>query len=316
MARDSLIAPTEHSLFNERPVQLAAREKSISTLLSGFGGDQIVSHGGPAYLRGLIRSGRWGRVIRIAEARDLPWVRFLLSQILETIEESLPSKGLPWRYMQNRRLGLSRSKSLLRAARRADFLDAGSRGFDSGQRTALLAKRPYLNPEFARSCELPPPNPRPRDLSVRSAQIEYYHHGFLSNRIESWADAGAEFGISYRYPLLDRRVMEFALGVPEDEYANTEYDRLLFRRATASILPESVIWRKNQSEPARTATLEAAIREALAEIGSDLRTRRTQPRRAGYLDMPRLLADLEPESLRERIKFGKIVQALQFLDFE
>ena len=37
----------------------------------------------------------------------------------------------------------------------------------------------------------------------------------ITLRLEAWAHAAAEAGVEYRFPLLDRRVMELCLGLPE-----------------------------------------------------------------------------------------------------
>jgi asparagine synthase (glutamine-hydrolysing) len=55
-----------------------------------------------------------------------------------------------------------------------------------------------------------------------------------------WQDNGTAFGLEARDPTLDKRVMEFCLGVPEDQYLQAGRDRMLIRRAMEGYLPDSV----------------------------------------------------------------------------
>jgi len=50
----------------------------------------------------------------------------------------------------------------------------------------------------------------------------------------------AEFGLSFRDPLSDRRVVEYCLNVPADEYIRGGIERGLARRAFADRLPPAV----------------------------------------------------------------------------
>lgn len=45
-------------------------------------------------------------------------------------------------------------------------------------------------------------------------QTEFIVLGALQDRIESWQNAGRQRGIEYRFPLLSKRVIEFAMRLP------------------------------------------------------------------------------------------------------
>ena len=75
--------------------------------------------------------------------------------------------------------------------------------------------------------------------------------GHLNNRMESWAASGAERGIVYRYPLLDKRVIEFAYSLPAYSFHHLGFPRFLYRKAADRILPESFVWTFPKRENSR-----------------------------------------------------------------
>ncbi len=44
--------------------------------------------------------------------------------------------------------------------------------------------------------------------------------GAIQQRIESWTAVGHDKNIEYTYPLLDKRIIEFSLAIPEELYNN------------------------------------------------------------------------------------------------
>ncbi len=74
--------------------------------------------------------------------------------------------------------------------------------------------------------------------------------GHLTHRIKGWATAGRRMGISYAYPLLDWRIVEFAIGLPPQMFFKNGWKRFLFRHALRGILPDDVRWARNKKEPA------------------------------------------------------------------
>ena len=76
-----------------------------------------------------------------------------------------------------------------------------------------------------------------------------YHH--ISERTEDWLLNGYQDGIEYRYPLLDKDLIEFILTVPSKILFKDGYVRILLREASKGILPDNVIWYNNKLEPVR-----------------------------------------------------------------
>ena len=57
-----------------------------------------------------------------------------------------------------------------------------------------------------------------------------------------WHEAGAGYGLEVRDPTADIRLLEFCLGVPEEQWVDDEHDRRLIRRAMEGLLPPEVQW--------------------------------------------------------------------------
>ena len=88
--------------------------------------------------------------------------------------------------------------------------------------------------------------------------------GYLPRRMEDWAVSGAQRRIVYSYPLLDRRLVEFALATPSGTP-----QRLLFIGSLADLLPREIDWTADQGEPATLAALgKETRRRACGMVGS------------------------------------------------
>lgn len=64
--------------------------------------------------------------------------------------------------------------------------------------------------------------------------------GHLNMRMETWAAWASEFGLQYRYPLLDRRIIEFILGMPRHLFMADGQSRYLAREAIKDVVPEAL----------------------------------------------------------------------------
>jgi|GEM_PF-6098539 len=75
--------------------------------------------------------------------------------------------------------------------------------------------------------------------------LNIYH---LQERIDSWALLGEKYGVSYKYPLLDKKLIEYYLSLPDDLTYNFNNSRKLYRDALENILPDSIRLRKDKSD--------------------------------------------------------------------
>ncbi|MEW6364182.1 MAG: asparagine synthase-related protein [Acidobacteriota bacterium] len=199
-------------LWYEPLVRAEARARDIRVLLSGYGGDEAVSYDGRGFLAELLLKGRWQRLARLIAARSRgaphPWRRALGTLYSQVWLQALPA----W-------APLVRSGADLR---RMDRLTGISREFAARTRTLQSGLRDN------------------RRGDVHARQAHCLMRGHLQARIEVWSTQGARDGIEYRYPLLDRRLIEFCLGVPGELFFGTQQGRHLFRQALADVLPDDV----------------------------------------------------------------------------
>ena len=266
---------------NEYAVQRAAAAQGIRVVLSGWGGDEGASFNGRGTLEAMLLRGQWMQLAKACRARGTgPW-RLLIDHVLPLISPALMLE--------------------LRRLRRGK---------------PLRARRGFADPAFKRRLR-PRPEPAFRYSGPRTTQLRLLDLGHLCQRIESWAASGAPHGIEYRYPLLDRRVLEFAVGLPAEQFQRGGGSRLLMRRALREVLPAEVCWHTSKADPARVDAEQAAFREALAAIGEELTTRRSTPLGRGhYVDVERLLMYLTcPSGPRVASQSVQVWSALAFLDW-
>ena len=268
--------PGVHVHINEATVQRHAAARSVRVLLSGWGGDEGVSFHGRGYRQHLLLSGRWWHLAAEYRDQNASALRFLAGVVLPLLHPALPHLLRRWR--------------------------EGKQAY----------RRWLIDPAFARRVK-PLAASWAREVGVRRAQLQLLSTGHLSARIEGWAASGARRGIEYRYPLLDRRLLEFALGLPPEQFRHGRWGRYLFRHGLRAVLPSEVCWNRCKADPARTDPLIEAFIETFPAIRRLLVARR--PLRASYVDMPRLLERLDAGRFRAKPIPGPMMKALQLLDF-
>ena len=90
----------------------------------------------------------------------------------------------------------------------------------------------------------------------------------IAERAEALALIGAQHGLAYAFPLLDRRVVEFALTLPNEFFLREGIGRRPFRDAMRDLLPEPIYRRhdKRQIAPSRGVDLAGSRLELLEMI--------------------------------------------------
>ncbi|MEP4147159.1 MAG: asparagine synthase-related protein [Halioglobus sp.] len=74
--------------------------------------------------------------------------------------------------------------------------------------------------------------------------IQRLEKQYLTAGVEHYERLGSYFGVEARHPLLDVRLLEFAVAVPWDQKSRFGWQKFLLRRVAADRLPASVAWRK------------------------------------------------------------------------
>lgn len=138
----------------------------------------------------------------------------------------------------------------------------------------------------------------------------------IADRADAWAAIGARYGIAFSLPMLDRRVVEFALSLPSALFLRDGFKRRTIRDAMDGVLPELIRWRHDKLVPSPDAGTAAA--EAAGSIGRRLAEASANPRVAALFDfdyLRRLLAAFPTaEALRsgsgDRAPIGVVMWAL------
>ena len=291
--RDGAYASLQVHL-NEGAVAHCAAAQGVRVLLSGWGGDEGISFNGRGYPAQLLFSGRWRTLHAICRAQGWNLPGFLMQVVMPLLHPQLP-------------FHLRRRRPL----------------WGPHSHRVLERRRWFINPAFARRTK-PPSHLFYRHVGTRRTQLLIMQDGRLSERLEDWAANGLSHGIEYRYPLLDRRVLEFALGLPSDQYWRGPWRRWLMRYALSlpdgvaggAVLPNRVCWSQFKRDPLRKEAMIDAFAESLPILRRRLEARVDAPSRARYVDLPRLIARLDAEGFRAKRHLAAISNALMLLDFQ
>ena len=213
-ARDLALQPTA-ALHLEFAASRIALASGASRVLSGWGGDELVAFNGQGYLAALARRGRWLTLRRELNLRaQIHGGRAFKSNVVVPL--------VPEAVLARLRPDLARSRHTF---------------------------PPYLRPEFAEELRSVEPLADPRLVArpgVRRTQRAQLESGHVEYRMESWASYGADVGLRYSFPLLDKRLMEFALSVPDHLFFKAGWKRWIYRSAMEGILPDDVRWNKDK----------------------------------------------------------------------
>ncbi len=262
--RDITVQPTA-ALRAELVASEQAAGLGIRTLVSGWGGDELLAFGGRGYLPELLRRGRWITLRR------------------ELARRRLRQGGSVWRHAIGGAV-LPLLPTAIWHRLRPD---------DSPGPLPLPA---MLRPEFAATLfdvePLTQTDLRERP-GVRRNQITLLQHGHLSYRMESWAAHGFTLGLTYAYPLLDQRVVEFALSIPGDLFYRDGWRRYLYRTAMAGILPDRVRWHAVKEDLAMAEAHRQAREDAAGLVRTAILARADNP----FVDVARLAEVLAAEGV-------------------
>ncbi len=201
-------------------LRMLAWEKGFRVLLSGLGGDEWLT-GSLYHYADLLRRFRILSLIRqIRFDSNVPGINYLRFRVLKL--------GLWPLFPQS-------ARRAFRAVMRRDGV-------------AL-----WIDPQFARQIQLAERLRREavgrqfssfvqRDLYKTLASGWQTHFMETEDRAASW------FGLEARYPFNDRRIVELALALPEDQRWHQDRPKYVLRQAMGSFLPEAVQQRHTKAE--------------------------------------------------------------------
>jgi len=196
----------------ENQVCAHAEAHGVGLILSGWGGDEAVTFNGRGVLAEHFLRGRWRLLAREAAAlgRERRWsLPHIFSR--EVLSYLVPDGvAAILKRMAGRKPDL--------AAALDAMLSAKARRQLAGERIALTA-------------------------DGRENRWRLITSPHIAERTENWAANGARHGVAFAFPLLDRRVVEFALSLPSELFLRDGFRRRVFRDAMVGVLPEKIRWR-------------------------------------------------------------------------
>lgn len=239
-------------MWYESLVREKAKAKGIKTLLSGWGGDDVVSSGLRGYSGELFWQGRWVTLTRI-----------LLRRTIWKPRDSKANAGFTFKNLKELYKLLkifvvepSLPKPLYQMLRIRNNKNINYKI----QALSFLGELP----------ELPPLPDRQQCIGKQAAMVQEVYWGLLQARIENWAAQGAMDGIQYLYPLLDKRLIEFSLAVPARLYIDEQGEgRNLFKTAVKHVIPSQLVALNAKHEPHRVAIFLDLYKRLLQQYAPD-----------------------------------------------
>jgi asparagine synthase (glutamine-hydrolysing) len=198
-------------------ILVAVRSAEHNVMLSGEMGNHTMSYAGWPLLAELLLTGRWLRLIDEIASSGYRW-KYLIRH--STIAPCVPAP-LFRRYQQWRRGGLPPWHSF-------SAIHPGFAGQSGIEERAAREHLPF---------DAPPPR------NGRLDRIRAFNS--YSETADWFAKVRAKMGIDIRTPAFDRRVIEFCIGIPQDQYLRKGADRWLIRRTMKGRLPDVVLANRN-----------------------------------------------------------------------
>ena len=244
----------------------ASKEAGVKIVLNGFDGDTTVSHG-VLRLTELARAEQWSSFITegtaLAKNFKKPADLVLLHYGLASTLAELAEKG--------------RWLAFLNAVKQmSPYVQLSPRQLITkyGFKTLVPAtvKQTWRKIRRLRRGKTIKPNPFPlinRDfaqrigLKQRIAQSDRFksppvtvqeHHwrelssGLMTIPLEAMDIFAAAFGIEYRHPFMDKRLIEYCLALPASQKLSQGWSRIVLRRAMKDILDPEIQWRGDKSD--------------------------------------------------------------------
>lgn len=276
----------------------AAAREGVRTLLSGFGGDEVVSHQAGEYLDELAKKRAWQDLWQEYRGRPAPGQKYPIKALfIKMCGEYIPLLKTFYRHIRG---GLRETRENS-PARDLELFPLRPEFYQAAGIRQRLASIPRM----------------PGGEDVRTSQYRRIMHTHVPVRLEYCSIAAAAHRLEYRYPLLDIRLLEFHLAVPSRLKRKDGYGRYLFRRAIEGIVPPEIQWRTDKTMAAIPSARHRLIRDAQAIESLIRRSKHNQA--ASYIDLEQMSKRLEQivnmKSSPVQIRQGVFLNALKLLLF-
>jgi asparagine synthase (glutamine-hydrolysing) len=282
-------APADGVFYIRDALYRRAAQAGARLVMDGFGGDLTINPRLGNVLAHFLRRGRLLLFAREFAAQLRVGDQSFRVIAINTAKQLIPS----W-------VVVERARRLLRGA--------GRRLFIAPQFLDDLVRRKAVDLEHLAVGRRPNRSPHER-------MLRHLRFWTIDNR--RWnANEAAAFGLELTRPFCDRRIVEFALAIPEELWIKNGRRRYLARKALADIYPPEY-----DDQEARQDTIEPVLQwgvtSVLPELSAELERMSTNPVLSRYLDfdaLRRACADWNPEhpdsrSIRRAFCLAKFVEA-------
>jgi asparagine synthase (glutamine-hydrolysing) len=241
----------------------AARSAGHRVMLSGEMGNHTMSYDGWPLLADLLLRGRWWKLFREITSSGHRW-KYMMRHW--TIAPCVPAPFFR-RYKQ---------------WRRGDHppwheFSAIHPEFARRSRVVDRAAREYL------PFDAPP---------IRGSKLDRIRLLNSYSETADWfAKVRGNFGIDIRTPAFDRRLVEFCIGIPQDQFLRKGHDRWLIRRAMKGRLPDDVL--ANTKLGVQSADWFPRLTRERGRITGELKRLAENPDVASIIDVHKLKAILD-----------------------
>ncbi len=113
--------------------------------------------------------------------------------------------------------------------------------------------------------------------SRRKVHLQLLELRHLGARMADWYVHGQRNGVEYRYPLLDKRIVEYMIKVPSKCLVGNNHYRILLRIIGKELLPDEVLKNKSKDDPLKSQQFYRFVKQAKNEIIDQLPKFRTNP---------------------------------------
>jgi asparagine synthase (glutamine-hydrolysing) len=255
-------------------ILIAARSAKHNVMLTGDMGNDTMSYHGWSLLTELFQTGRWWKLIDEVMSSGYRWRHLVRHRIIAPF---IPGQ-LFRRYKQWRRGG------------HPPWYDFSAIHPEFAERSGVIDRAAL---EY-----LPFDAPPPRD--GRLSRIRVFNS--YSETADWFAQVRAHFGIDIRTPAFDRRLVEFCIGIPQDQYLRRGCDRWLIRRAMEGRLPNVVL--ANRKSGVQTADWFSRLTRERNAIRVELKRFAAHPDVASIVSLDRMTEILDNWPDREPPEYG------------
>jgi asparagine synthase (glutamine-hydrolysing) len=251
------ITQQNFSVFSDQLYSKVSHE-GVAVLLSGFGGDEVITSKSGNYLDELARAGNWEDLktdLKESKLTKAQYFIFFFRYILK-FKFTPIYNFLRW---------LKSDKAWWKE--KFQYL-ALNKEFSNKM---IISKRYHqyysrINPNL-----------------FQERNIERITHPHVSQRLEYCNTSARKYGIEYRYPFLDKKLIEFYLSMPPRLKARNEIKRYAIREAMKGFIPETIRLRNDKSG-ATIPTVLLRMLQDKDEIEKIIQTAKLNPKINGYID--------------------------------